>query len=210
MLAVFGIYFSLPALARLYNSSAIRFQQTGDLTAAIRGYQRASSLDPDYAAARYNLATAYEDVVEFDKAIDEYQKALIADPKFYAAHNNLARLYLVGRKEYASALNILNMALALKPSDPHIRYSLYKNRGWAHFALGLYDLAEEDLTESVRSRNDGAAAHCLLAQVLEAKKTPDSAIKEWERCLAYAPGNEDVESIWLSVAQERLRQGEAR
>src|SRR5262249_43902327 len=149
-------------------------QQAGDLPGAIRGFQRASSLDPDYAAARYNLATAYEDVVQFDKAIDEYQKALIADPKFYAAHNNLARLYLVRRKEYASALNILNMALALKPPDPRVLYSLYKNRGWAHFALGLYDLAEEDLTESLGWRNDGAAAHCLLAQVLEAKNARDS------------------------------------
>jgi tetratricopeptide (TPR) repeat protein len=210
MMAVLGVYFSLPALARIYNSSAIRYQQSGDLTEAIRGYHRASSLDPNYAAPRYNLATTYEDVLEFDKAIDEYQKALIADPKFYAAHNNLARLYLVQRKEYASALNILNMALAVKPSDPHIRYSLYKNRGWAHFALGLYDLAEEDLRESLGSRNDGAAAHCLLAQVLEANNTADSAIKEWERCIAYAAGNEDVESIWLSVAQERLRQAEAR
>jgi serine/threonine protein kinase/Tfp pilus assembly protein PilF len=210
MLVVLGIYFSLPAVARRYNSTAIQFQQAGDLPAAIRGYQRASSLDPDYAAARYNLATAFEDVVEFDKAIDEYQKALVADPKFYAAHNNLARLYLVQRKDYATALNILNMALALKSSDPHVRYSLYKNRGWAHFALGLYDLAEEDLRESLHSRSDGAAAHCLLAQVLEAKHVRDSAMTEWERCVAYAGGNEDLESIWLSLAQERLRQGEMK
>lgn len=168
------------------------------------------SLDPDYAVAQYNLATAYEDVLQFDKAVAEYQAALATDPKFYAVYNNLARLYLLRRKDYAGALNVLNMALALRPSEPYIRYSLYKNRGWAHFGLGLYDLATDDLAEALQSRNDGAAAHCLLAQVLEANNKSDSATKEWEACVAYAPDNGDVESIWLSLAQERLRQGEAK
>jgi hypothetical protein len=45
-----------------------------------------------------------------------------------------------------------------------------------------------------------------LAQVLEAQK--NSAAQEWEACVAYAPGEADVEASWLSLAQERLKQGE--
>jgi tetratricopeptide (TPR) repeat protein len=135
----FSCYFLLPGLARVYNTHAIHLQQAGDIPAAVKSYGRSASLNPNDSASQYNLATAYEDVLDFDKAITGYQKALSADPDFYAAYNNLARLYLVRRKEYDSALNVLNMALALKPSEPYVKYSLYNNRGWAHFALGLYD-----------------------------------------------------------------------
>jgi serine/threonine protein kinase/Tfp pilus assembly protein PilF len=207
LLVVTGLYFSLPVIARIYNNKrAVQFQEAGDLHAAILNYQRAVSLDPDYAAAHYNLATAYEDVLQFDRASAEYESALSADPKFYFAYNNLARLYLFRLKDYAGALKILNAALELKPEEPQVRYSLYKNRGWAHFGLGFYDLAAEDLMEALRWRQDGAAAHCLLAQVLEAQKKESNATQEWEACVAYAPGEIDVDATWLSLAQERLRQ----
>jgi len=205
LLVVCVLYFSLPAIARRYNERAVRLQQAGDLRMAIRNYERAISLDPDFAVARYNASSAYEDVLEFDKALDGYQTALRADPRFYASYNNLARLYLVRRKDFAGALKVLNAGLELKPTEPQVRYSFYKNRGWANFGLGYYELAAEDLREALKWREDGAAAHCLLAQTLEAQKEKAVARQSWEACLAYAPGEPDVEAVWLSLAEERLR-----
>src|SRR5262249_15787512 len=203
-----AFYFSLPAIARIYNNErAIKYQQSGDLPAAIKSYERAISLNPDFAVAHYNLATAYEDVLEFDKAQAEYQAALRSDPKFYFGYNNLARSYLLHRKDYSSALNILNTGLELKPQEPRVRYAFYKNRGWANFGLGFYDVAAEDLREALNLREDGAAAHCLLAQVLEGQKKDEAAMAEWEKCVAYAPGEADVEGSWRSLALERLKQG---
>src|SRR5262249_20248358 len=158
-----AFYFSLPAIARIYNERAVKFQQSDDLKGALKSFERAVNLNPGYAAAHYNLAGAYEDVEAFDEALAEYQTAIRADPRFYFAYNNLARLYLLRRKDHAGALNILNAALDLKPQEPQVKYSLYKNRGWAHFGLGLYDQAIADLRESLSWRPDGAAAHCLLA-----------------------------------------------
>jgi hypothetical protein len=66
------------------------------------------------------------------------------------------------------------------------------------------------LRTAIASREDGAAAHCLFAQVQEAQEKADLATREWEACVAYAAGNKDVESIWLSLAQERLPRGEAK
>src|SRR5262245_48593562 len=211
LLIVCALYFSLPAIARIYNNErAVQFQQTGDLGAAIKSYERAVSLDPDFAVAHYNLATAYEDVLQFDLALAEYQAALSADPKFYFASNNLARLYLIRHKDYSGALKTLNAALELKPEEPQIQYTLYKNRGWADLGLGFYDLAAEDLREALNWRDDGASAHCLLAQVLEAQKKQNTAMGEWEACEAYASGEGDVDASWLSLAQERLRQREIK
>jgi serine/threonine protein kinase/Tfp pilus assembly protein PilF len=206
-LIVSAFYFLLPTIAGAYNERAIEFQQAGDLSAALKCYERAVNLNPGYAVAHYNLASAYEDVEAFDEALAEYQTAMRADPKFYFAYNNLARLYLLRRKDHASALNIINAALGLKPQEPQVKYSLFKNRGWAHFGLGLYDRAVADLRESLNWRQDGAAAHCLLAQALEAQMEEAAARPEWEACLGYAVGEADVEASWLSLARERLERG---
>jgi tRNA A-37 threonylcarbamoyl transferase component Bud32/lipoprotein NlpI len=205
LFAVAIFYFSLPNVARIYNDRGYRFQQNRNFASAIWNYERAIQLDAVHAEAHYNLATAFEDTMQLDRAVTEYQAALRADPEFYHAYNNLARLYIVSRKEYDVALKILNAALAFRPQETFVRYTLSKNRGWAHVGLGLRDLAADDLTQALSWRHDGAAAHCLLAQVLEGQNKPETALKEWEACVAYAPGDVDVEASWLSVAQTKLK-----
>src|SRR5262245_18390241 len=210
LLMVGAFYISLPAIARIYNERGIQLQQADDLKAALNSFERAVSPCPGYEVAHYNLASAYEDVEAFDEALAEYHSAMRADPRFYFAHNNLARLYILRRKDHASALNILNAALVLRPKETQVKYSLYKNRGWAHLGLGYYDLAVADLRESLNCRQDGAAAHCLLAQALEAQGKEATAGPEWEACLSYAAGETDVEASWLSLARKRLEQGEKK
>jgi len=205
LLLVIGLRSSLPAIARYYNNQGTRLQQVGFVTSAIDRYQRAISLYSDYAEAHYNLATAYEDVLDYDKALGEYQTALRADSRFYFAYNNLARLYMLRRADFASALTLLNAALELKPEHSLVQYSLFKNRGWANFGLKYLASAKDDLKQALQLRDDGAAAHCLFAQVLEAEQNQQAAMEEWDACKAYAPRDKDVEASWLGLATERLR-----
>jgi len=210
MMLILALRLSLPGIARLYNDRGVRMQASGKTTSAIESYQRAVNLSSDSAQAHYNLATAYEDILDFDAALTEYQTAIRADPALYAAQVNLARLYNLRKLDYASALRLLNTALALKPTAVDTQYSLYKNRGWAHFGLKLYGLAEEDLRKALALRPDGAAAHCLLAQVLEAKSQSEAALTSWDRCLAFDASGEGVEANWHAMAQERLAGGKPR
>ena len=211
LVIVLVLKLSLPNIARYYNDQGVRDQQNGLVTSAITSYQRAISLSSDYAQAHYNLATAYEDVLEYDKALGEYQTALRADPRLYPAYNNLARLYMVSRNDFADALALLNTALEIKPDldnaqRTQVQYSLLKNHGWANFGLKYLVLAESDLRQALTLRQDGAAAHCLLAQVLEAQSNPKAALSEWETCLRYEK-SDNVEANWLGLARERLSQG---
>ena len=210
MMLILALRFSLPGIARLYNDRGVQMQASGKTTSAIESYQRAVNLSSDSAQAHYNLATAYEDILDFDAALTEYQTAIRADPALYAAQVNLARLYNLRKLDYASALRLLNTALALKPAAVDTQYSLYKNRGWAHFGLKLYGLAEEDLRKALALRPDGAAAHCLLAQVLEAKSQSEAALASWDHCLAFDVSGEGVEADWHAMAQERLAGGKPR
>jgi tetratricopeptide (TPR) repeat protein len=213
LFVVLALRFSLPTIARFYNEHGVRLQRNGQVTRAIESYRRAIRLNPDSVQAHYNLATAYEDVLSYNLAITEYQTAIGGDDKFYAAINNLARLYILRRKDDASALELLKRAFKIElkvdpPKKNFVQYSFYKNRGWAYFGLKYYGLAEADLRQAIARRFDGAAAHCLLAQVLEAQKK--GATEEWEACIAYASGEEDVEESWLGLAKERLKQGETK
>ncbi len=210
-----GLWFSLPIIARnLYHQRGLQLQQEGKVTSALENYRRAIALYPDYAAAHYDLGTAYEDVLEYDNAISEYQTALVTDPHLYPAYNNLARLYILSRDDSNSGLKLLNAEQELDiQSSPdekkRVQYSLYKNRGWANLNLKNLRQAASDLNLALQLRPDGAAAHCLLAQMYEARDELKSALPEWEACLRFEKGD-FVEASWLSLARERLSGGQTK
>ena len=220
---VVALRLSLPGIARYYNNQddfwaflrgTDRLITDTDperqVVAAMERYQRAISLDPDYAVAHYNLGSAYEDILEFDKAMVEYRAALRADPLLYPATNNLARLYMSRQTDFADALTLLNPILErARPDtigDDRVWYALYKNRGWAYLGLGLLDPAEHDLRQALALRPEGAAAHCLMAQVLEAQGKPSVAQGAWESCVRWERG-ESVEWAWLALARQRVSAG---
>lgn len=209
LLAVLVLRFSLPVIARMYNDAGMYWQnKERQLNSAIDSYRRAVSLYPDYAEAHYNLAVAYEEVEQYDKAIAEYQTVILQDAASYIAQNNLARLYMLRRSDFASALALLNEAIARKPADPGVQYTLYKNRGWANLGLGYPLLAGDDLNEALAIRKDGAAAYCLMGQTLEKTGDRKAALDAYENCVAYAANDPyALEPSWLNLARERLAEG---
>ena len=204
LVVVLAFRLTLPIFARTYNDRGVRQQQAGRITSAIDSYERAISLAPDFALAHYNLGSAYDDILQYDKALVEYQTAIQNDPQIYFAYNNLARLYMLQKRDYVSALRLLDRGVALKPTEPVVRYSLLKNRAWAYLALKLPGLAEADLRQALALRPEGAAAHCLLAQVLETGGKPAEALPSWEKCVAYYGPDENVEPDWYATARERV------
>lgn len=209
LLAIIGLRLLLPGVARLYNDRGVLLQREGRVASARQSFERAIRLHPDYAEARYNLAGALEETLDYGDALGEYQQVIKSkgSQRLFPAYNNLARLYILRSGDPASALKLLDAALALEPKERDVRYSLLKNRGWAGLDLGYLRQAEADLRQAIELREDGAAAHCLLAQVLEAKKDA-AALEAWEMCVAYAPGREhEVEASWVGLARERLWQG---
>ena len=204
LVVVLALRLSLPTFARSYSDRGVRQQVAGRVTSAIYNYQRAISLAPDYTLAHYNLGSAYEDILQYDKAAVEYQTAIQNDPQIYFAYNNLARLYMLQKRDYVSALRLLERGVDLDPSEPDVKYSLLKNKAWAYLALKLPGLAESDLRQALALRPEGAAAHCLLAQVLEAGGKPADALPSWEKCVAYYAPEENVEPDWYATARERV------
>lgn len=55
---------------------------------ALYRWERATQIDPTYAAAFNNLAVAYEQLGEFEKARQAYEKAIELDPKSQMIRQN--------------------------------------------------------------------------------------------------------------------------
>jgi Tfp pilus assembly protein PilF len=216
LILVVGFRLSLPSIARSYVRRGTRYIVQNNQSRAMDDYQRAISLDPDDARAHYGLGTVYETMHNYDEAINEYRSAVTLDNKLLEAHNNLARLYIWrGKdKDFENALQILNDAINLSPQEQDIRYVLFKNRGWANYEFKHYPQAEDDLRQAIQidqnrpgrkdDSNDRAAPHCLLGYVLEAQNK-EGAKEEWEDCLSYSAGEEDLKADWVITAKSRLR-----
>lgn len=201
---VVAVVSAFPRVARYYNNRGVQLQQQGQLGPAIQAYRRALILKSHYAAAHYNLGDAYEDIPNYEKALEEYQEAIDADFTFYPAYINLSRLYILRRKDYGAALSLLDHALNLKPEEPSIQYSLYKNYGWANLELGQLGEAEQNLRLAESLDSSRGSARCLLAKVLARLARPNDALPQWESCLAFS-NQPDVEPEWRNEAREHLR-----
>jgi tetratricopeptide (TPR) repeat protein len=201
LVVVIVLWTQMQAIASVYDRFGAQLALSGQTTTAIHRFQRSIALAPDYAAAHYNLGSAYEDVGEIDKALVEYQTALKADANFVPAYNNAARL-LIRKKDYGTALQLLDVALSKRTPEKHIRYSLWKNRGSAHLGLDQLIQSEDDLHEALRNE-DGAEANCLMAEVME--HTSGSPGPFWRRCLSASARDEKPDAILTSLAEERLR-----
>lgn len=105
-----------------------------------------------------------------------------------------------------------------KNSTPEIKYSLFKNLGWARLQQGRYEEAQQILQAAIGiARNpdtkkyipNPGAAHCLLAQALEKLKQP-KALEQWQQCSQFGSRLNADEDTWLHLAKEKLSKSKVR
>jgi Flp pilus assembly protein TadD len=155
----------------------------GNFAIAVRYFEAAIALRPDYANAHYNLGTTYERLQKVDRARFHYEKARDFQGKgAYAAICNLARLSILTGDPQA-AVQPLQDCLADEVEEPSIRVSLHKNLGWALYLLGQHEDALAQLQQAIAVDPNSTAAHCLLAQVYEALGQLEQATQYWTKCL---------------------------
>jgi tetratricopeptide (TPR) repeat protein len=211
-LGLVGARTALPLLATQYKQSGEQNYLSGKLNEALKDYQQAIALRPDYADARYNLATLYEDLDQNEKAITEYQLAIQqtqtqSSVTALNANNNLGRLYLLKGDANSAfsplerAINLLNAnQLKTQPQQQPNFYSALKNMGWLRLLQKRYPEAEALLQQAIDLDPDRAAAHCLQAQVLEAQQQNQAALQQWEPCLQFGRRNIKEEDQWIGLA----------
>ncbi len=151
-----------PSSPNTHNNLGDVYGRNGDKQAALREFQKAIDLKPNYADAYHNLANTYRELNQTDKALENYQKAIDFNPNLWQSYQNIAAIYFQN-KQYDKALEFMQKAVTANPRNINLR----NNLGIVYLGSGNKEKAKEvfNLVLSADPKNQFA-----LAALAEAKK----------------------------------------
>lgn len=157
-------------------------QYRGHVQESIECHRRFLALDPDDLEVRCNLATTLVEAGRGDEALAECDRALTAAPgrpEMLATKGAV----LVGLRQYAAAVPVLEAALEAGPDDMALI-----NLGVAHQELGRSGEAIATLEAALRVNPDNARAAADLITLLSAAGHNEAALRLSTDFLERHPG----------------------
>ncbi|MGB0905962.1 MAG: tetratricopeptide repeat protein [Maricaulaceae bacterium] len=141
--------------------------------------------------ALYLRGICYERVGEWEKAVVDFQRVLAVKPNDADALNYLGYTWVDRGENLEKAFAMIRKAVELEPSSGAIVDSL----GWAHYKLGQYDEAKENLEKAVVLSPSSATIIDHLGDVYWKLGRKNEAGYQWERALNYDPTDKEREDI---------------
>ena len=171
-------------------------QREGRFDDAIRRYQLARTLRPDYIATLVNLGNIFLELNRLEEARASFSAALEIDKNNPAAHYGLGQA-AVSKRSYAEAVDHFEKTLAQVPDANRVHYSLamaYRGLGdaekaKAHLAQqGSVGVRVADpLVDGLRDLITGERVYLARGKVaFEAKRYAD-AVSEFRKAVAAKP-----------------------
>ncbi len=165
--------------------------------AAVRMYEKAVALDPNFALAYAMLSRRHSQIYLYywDRSPERLalakgavDKALALDPGLPEAHHSLATYYFLGQLDYDRALREFAVVEASRPSDAHVFLAegvLRMRQGKMPEALAAFEKALQ-----LDPLSDGVADQ--YAQVYDMLRDFPRAEALYDRALALAPDKPDL------------------
>ncbi len=187
----------------LYNISGACYKAIGQLDAAVKCYEKAVALKPDYAEAQYNLGITHRELGQLDAAIKSYQDALAIKHAYPNVHNNLGNIFLE-LSQLKAAVDHFEWAVAYNPEF----YIAHNNLGITFHRLGQLDAAVECYEKAIAIQPDYAEAHYNLGNALKELGQWEDAVKSYEKALTLKPDYAKAHNN-LGIALKELGQLDA-
>lgn len=189
-------------LAVAYLNRGYMRHTKGELDEAIRDYDEAIRLKPDYADAFNNRGSIYADKDDLDRAIQDYDEAIRLKPEkrtlAWAFYNRGLAYRQKGQTEraiqdYDRAIQVMPFPLA------------FLNRGLAYSVLGQYDRALQDFDVTIRYRPQNSVALAARAGAYMSKGEYSRAADDFAQSHKINPTDPYV-VLSLHVARLRAEQ----
>lgn len=186
------------------SEEAIRFieqgnaieEQGGLLDDAIKCYETAIKVAPDFARAHMNRGNILLALGKAEDALNAYLKALEIEPDYAAAHYNSGNANATLNRHDA-ACAAYKKAIELDPGFTDAYVAL----GCAFEELGQIDEAEASYRKALEISPNYAEVHRNLGRTLLAPGRQEEAIACFKRAIELQPGNAEVLLI-LGTAQK--------
>ena len=175
-------------LCNIQGASKAGLRQYDD---AIDSYNKALTIEPDYADTHYNMGVVLQEQGKLEEAIEAYNKAMSIKPDYAKANYNIG-VVLQDQGKLAEAIKAYNKAVAIKPdyADAHYNMGLVlQEQGKPEEAIGAYK-------KTMSIKPDYAKAHNNLGLALYDQGKLDEAIKAYNKALAIKP---DYTGAWNNI-----------
>jgi predicted O-linked N-acetylglucosamine transferase (SPINDLY family) len=169
---------------------------------AIRSYNQAIQIYPDYADAHYNLGNAHQELGQLKESIQSYNKVIQLNPDYAEAYNNLG-VVLKDLKQFKKSIQSCVKAIQLKPDYAEA----YNNLGVTLQESGRLDEAVKSYNKATKLKPDYAEAYSNLGVTLQELGRLDEAVKRYNQAIQIDPNYAEAYSN-LGVVQKELGQFE--
>ena len=136
---------------RIVSVNGKAINEDGPFYTAIKYYDRAIELCPDFVEAYYARAQVYRRIDDFDKAIKDFTSVIELDPDYASAYAERGGAYFK-KGCYARAIENFNRAIELDPDYA----SAYVQRGLAYSEKGCDARAIDDFRRAKKLGADNA------------------------------------------------------
>lgn len=211
-----------------YRLKGYQAQKSGDIENAVKYYQKAVALNPNYAIAYNDLGVVYEGKGWLDKAEWAYLKALQIDPNYVDVYSNLALLH-ERKNEIDKA--IFYWKKRIQFGDPN---NLWTQKAWQKLAKYAPEEiekleAEKRKLEEKKRKEEAKRLAEMMAKEEEKKKKQnallakkyyrranslfkkgayDKALSQTTEALKLTPDNQEVinleKKIKIKIDEERI------
>jgi tetratricopeptide (TPR) repeat protein len=169
----------------LYNR-AISYSHKGLVDLALKDYDQAIALKPDYASAYINRGSIYRDREQLDLALPDFNKAIDLKPDSDTAFNNRGNVYS-DREQLDSALADYSKAISLKPTNE----LAFNNRCIINRKLEKFDEALADCSKAIELEPGYANAYYNRGNVYRKQKETDKAVADFTKAISLDSSDAD-------------------
>src|SRR6516162_10540792 len=103
-------------LASAYYNRGLAYGHKGDFDRAIRDFDQAIKINPNYVEALYSRGLTYSNKGLWDRAIQDYDEAIKLNPNYVRAISNRGSAYLA-KRQYDRAIQDYDQAIKLDPNE---------------------------------------------------------------------------------------------
>ena len=171
---------------KLYYRGLIELWQES-WAAALTYFQKATTKNPHYADAWFNVGYCYSKLGRHQDAIEAFKQAIRIKPDYAEAHYNLGVSYgKLGR--YQDTIEAYKQAIRIKPdlAEAHC------NLGVAYGKLGRHQDAIEAYKQAIRIKPDDAEAHYNLGLVYGSLGHYQEAIESLKQAIRIKPDDTEA------------------
>ncbi len=165
--------------------------------AAVKEYEKAVKLYPEYAEAYNNLGVVYTQLEKQQEAMSACLKATKIIPNYIDAHYNLGRLYDL-REKYDKAIAEYRKTVELSPRDA----IAYNNLAVALLNKGDNDEALEAYLQALKIMPDLKEAHLGLGLIYDSKGNKRRALRHYKKFFDLGGYDEDIKARMEQLRKE--------